>query len=73
MKFNNFAMCDKLPLVFDAECNIRILARSLETGVLQHLATLQNKFERYFPASNGDDLDLARNSYRLSAEKVFGT
>jgi len=71
MKFNNFAMFDTLSLVFDTESNIGILPWPLETGVLQHLATLKNEFERYLSASDGDDFDFARTRTDYQLKKCL--
>ena len=38
--------------------------------ILQHLTALNNKFSRYFHELSDDELNLVRNSLKLSVEKV---
>ena len=60
-------MFEKLDILLDNGENK--LAVQIENGILKHLSTLENEFERYFLEITNDELDFIRNLFTFSVEK----
>ena len=56
--------------MFSNLADISELDEALKTDVAQHLENMESEFKSYFREAVEDDLFLARNSFRLSPEKV---
>ena len=61
-------MFQKLDILLDNRENK--LAVQIENGILKHLSTLENEFERYFPKITNDELDFVKNLFTFSVEKL---
>ena len=61
-------MLEKLNILFDNRENK--LAVQIENGILKHLLTLENEFERYFLEITNDKLDFVRNPFTFCVEKL---
>ena len=64
----NYSMFEKLDLLLDNRENK--LAVQIENGILKHLSTLESEFERYFSEITNDELDVVRNLFTFSVEKL---
>ena len=64
----NYSMFEKLDILLDNRENK--LAVQIENGILKHLSTLENEFERYFPDVTNDELDFVKNLFTFSVEKL---
>ena len=47
-----------------------MLPHFAENELLQHLTALENEFSRYLSEISNDELDLVRNPFKLTVEKV---
>ena len=63
-------MFEKQSSILDACGGNKVLPQSTNKEIWQHLSALENEFSRYFPELSDDELDLVRNSFKLSVEKV---
>lgn len=70
IEINNFAMFEELSSIFTTDSATSMLPDELKNEIFQHLTALENEFVRYFPELNENDLDLVRNPFKLSVEKV---
>ena len=61
-------MFEKLEILLDNRENK--LAVQIENGILKHLSTLENEFERYFSEITNNELDFFRNLFTFSVEKL---
>ena len=68
VRIQNCLMFDKLDILLDNRGNK--LPAQIENGILEHLSTLENEFERYFSEMTNDELDFVRNSFPFSVEKL---
>ena len=66
----NVAMFEKLTSILDVCGEDKVLPQFAKNEILQHLTALENEFSRYFPELSDDELDLVRNPFKLSVEKV---
>ena len=64
----NYSMFEKLDILLDNRENK--LAVQIENGILKHLSTLENEFERYFPEVTNDELDFVKSLFTFSVEKL---
>lgn len=64
------AMFDKLSAVLVSGEDDQVLSECARNEILQHLTALESEFSKYFPELSDEELDLVRNPFRLSVEKV---
>uniref|UniRef100_A0A0L8HAD3 HAT C-terminal dimerisation domain-containing protein n=1 Tax=Octopus bimaculoides TaxID=37653 RepID=A0A0L8HAD3_OCTBM len=69
-KLENVAMFETLRSVLVVDGEDQVLPQFSKIEILQHLTALENEFKRYFPELNDGKLDLVRNPFKLSVEKV---
>jgi len=70
VKIKNVAMFEKLSSILVAGGEDQVLPEFAKNEILQHLTALENEFSRYFPELSDEELDLVRNPFKLSVEKV---
>ena len=68
IRIKNYSMFEKLEILLDNRENK--LAVQIENGILKHLLTLENEFERYFSEITNNELDFFRNLFTFSVEKL---
>ena len=61
-------MFEKLDIFLDSRENK--LPAQIENGILEHLSTLENEFERYFSDITNDELDFVKNPFSVSVENL---
>ena len=61
IRIQNYSMFEKLDILLDNRENK--LTVQIENGILKHLSTLENEFERCFPKITSDKLDFVKNLF----------
>jgi len=76
IQIQNCAMFEKLDMLLDSRENK--MPELIEKGILKHLSALGKEFERYFPETSDEDLDLVRirlhfqsKSFQMNARTNF--
>ncbi|XP_076359162.1 zinc finger BED domain-containing protein 5-like [Tachypleus tridentatus] len=71
VKVKNVATFEKLSSILVTGGKEKVLPEfGKKNEILQHLTALENEFSRYFPELSNDELDLVRNPFKFSVEKV---
>ncbi|CAM1298524.1 Uncharacterised protein r2_g811 [Pycnogonum litorale] len=71
IEMRNVTMFEKLDSVLESRSDQQsILPLSVKEEIIEHLTALQSEFRRYFPELGEHDLDLIRNPFGFSVEKL---
>ena len=63
-------MFDRLSSIVDVCGEDNVYPQFAKNEIVQHSTALEKEFCRYFPELSDDELDLVRNTFKLSVEKV---
>ena len=62
-------MFEKVDILLDSR-EESSMPEVVEKDIVKHLSNLQNKFNRYFPETNDEELNFVRNPFTFLVEKL---
>ena len=65
---NNMSMFEKLDMVLDESNNE--IPSSIQRDITAHLTALEDEFKCYFPEVTSNELDMVRNPFRFSVQRL---